>query len=76
MHVGQRVREIRVKRGMPLAEMARRAKVSRQTAYLLERDGRVGDPILARIARVLDTPLSELDPAAAERISELAEAVC
>jgi transcriptional regulator with XRE-family HTH domain len=75
MEVGQRVRAIRLQRGMPLAEMARRASISRQSAFNVERGQKVSDPVLAGVARALDIPLRDLDADAADRIAKLAEAV-
>lgn len=78
MEVGERVRELREARGWTRTKLARLAGVSRQTVFNIERPTRdwpITDVVLARVALALDIPLADLDAAAAERITKLAEAV-
>jgi transcriptional regulator with XRE-family HTH domain len=75
MSIGERVRAIRKERGWTRVEAARRAQVTRQTFWNVERNERVSDETLARVAGALGVPLRDLDADAAERIAKLAEAV-
>lgn len=51
-----RVMEIRMRRGMTISELARRAKTSRQTIYSLEKQEikNVSGPLMFRIADALE----------------------
>lgn len=52
------------RRGMPIATLARRSEVSRQTIYTLLAGETVSAAVRERIARVLELPCSHDDAAA------------
>lgn len=66
------IKAIRERRGMPLAELARRADLSRGTLYAAESGIASRLDTLVRIARVLEVPLSEISPDAAQAVAEVA----
>lgn len=57
-----RVREFRVKRGMFVSELARRAETSRQTIHAIENGQRksINGQLMFRIADALETPEREI----------------
>ena len=61
--LGQRVHELRMKKGLSVQELARMAEVSASYIYAIEAGAR-GSHIdkLTRIARILDTNLTDLWP--------------
>lgn len=61
MEVANRVKEVRLERGMPVAELARRVGVTRQTIYTIEAGkdcSTVG--VMRRVAEVLGVSLAEI----------------
>lgn len=66
------IRRLREKRGMPLAELARRADLSRGTLYAAELGQRSRLDTLVRIARELEVSLSEISPEAARAVEAVA----
>ena len=59
--VHSRLAEIRQRRGMAAADVARRAGVSRQTVYAMEAGSYVPNTAVAlRLARILEVPVEEL----------------
>lgn len=71
MEVSNRVKEVRLERGMPVAELARRVGVTRQTIYTIEAgkdSSTVG--VMRRVAAALGVSLSEIfDDAPAEAVA-------
>jgi putative molybdopterin biosynthesis protein len=66
--VHSRLAEIRQRRGVAAAEVARRAGVSRQTVYAMEAGSYVPNTAVAlRLARILEVPVEELFHLDAER---------
>ncbi len=61
--LGQRVHELRMQKGLSVQELARMAEVSASYIYAIEAGAR-GSHIdkLTRIARILDTNLTDLWP--------------
>lgn len=66
------IRTIRKRRGMPLAELARRADLSRGTLYAAESGQPSRLDTLVRIARELEVSLREISPAAADALAAVA----
>jgi transcriptional regulator with XRE-family HTH domain len=66
------IREIRERRGMPLAELARRADLSRGTVYAAESGAPSRLDTLVRIARELEVSLREISPDAADALAAVA----
>lgn len=64
--------EVRRRRGMPMAELARRAGVSRNTLYYVERGTGVSLDTLVKIAAALEVPLVEISPSAADLVKGVA----
>ena len=58
-----RVREVRIQRGLSLRELARRSRVSLSNLWSIEKEGRSPSiPVGQRIAGALGVPLDELFP--------------
>lgn len=66
------IRELRERRGMPLAELARRTDLSRGTLYAAESGAPQRLDTLVRIARELEVPLSRISPDAAQAVEAVA----
>lgn len=66
------IRTIRERRGMPLAELARRAELARGTLYAAESGVPSRLDTLVRIARELEVQLAEISPDAAKAIEAVA----
>lgn len=66
------LREVRKRRGMPLAELARRAQVSRNTLYSAEAGEPVGLASIVKIAAALEVRLADISPEAAEAVAAVA----
>jgi transcriptional regulator with XRE-family HTH domain len=66
------IRQLRERRGMPLAELARRADLSRGTLYAAESGQPSRLDTLVRIARELEVPLAEISPDAAKAVQAVA----
>ena len=77
---GERIKEMRIRRGMTLAEVGKRLGISRQAMWNMENRDNIGMAVLRQVAKVLDTHeaylcglLSEeqaLDLRDAERIAD------
>ena len=65
-----KVREVRVKKGMSQTELARRTHIHPSNLSAVERGRLVAWPKVKRsLARVLKTPIAELFPNGEERVS-------
>lgn len=58
--LGERIRRLRVERGMRQSELAEKARVGRNTIGRIEGGGRGIDSTYGRIAAALDIPLTQL----------------
>ena len=68
----EHLQEVRLRRGIPIAVLARRAGVSRGSIYLIESGGSVELQTLIKIARAIEEPLGELSAEAAKLIEAVA----
>lgn len=66
------LKEVRQRRGMPVAELARRARISRNTLYYAEAGEPLGLDTLVKLAAALDVPLAEISPEAAALVAAVA----
>lgn len=65
------LRTVRERRGMPIATLAERANVGRGAVYRAEAGGNVLLDTAIRFAQVLEVPLAEIAPDAADRIEAI-----
>jgi transcriptional regulator with XRE-family HTH domain len=68
----ERIRAWQQRRGIPTAELARRAGVSRRTLYNLLEGMDSNLDTLIGVAKALEVPLAEIAPDAAARVAEVA----